>query len=576
MLHARPVKTGLGLVIIAHRETVLLRRSGRQEGRAVAEQHHCVRIGVRAGKDEGFLGHKHPIGHNSEGDGVADLCMVIKVLDNKGQAPGSDIVCARSSTQRQSAGHHPFRQPLRNRHAQEFILPRGMDGEGELLTRNRGCGTGVNKRPGIKVIFAGFEHRQPGMRAAIDPVIVVPVLPGEPVVVLKQGVCGERVTPPDRTIPPRIGWFCVVIDCVVAGALHRLCQQWQRHGRLQHLPRRDNVIKHPPGFRLLPQHLEGGHGRTPILGSILHQHERCGGVVRPLRDIQVVPGGEGRSAAHDGMLFVRVVARQCQIVLPVDRPKGLQRIQCSTPQLAREHDFAWGRRPLNGVTPDHRGPVNRGKTQPVAARIRPCRARVCPEPPDLQQVRARDRIHRNDRPLGGCGEPANKWVYVGLGIVQIAHPDVQVPGKIIPGTLLIRRSLNPVPDIDRLVHNARSRVFSRPQGAHRLHLGNGADRSSRHCARHRNHGGGTPGIGHHGGWASGIDDHSRVSPGICNHRGGGARIGGEGRRGPGVRHHGRRTSRVWRRHWVKQRTKVRANQSHTPGRKRLTRLNICR
>src|ERR1043165_9847777 len=104
------------------------------------------------------------------------------------------------------------------------------------------------------------------------------------------------------------------------------------------------------------------------------------GIIDTVRDIQVIARGESRSARHDRVFLVRIIARQRGVILRVDRSLCLEAIQRWTAAIeAGQDDFARTLGPLDRVTADDCGPINGPESKDGVGGI-------LPEPPDLEMV----------------------------------------------------------------------------------------------------------------------------------------------------------------------------------------------
>ena len=192
----------------------------------------------------------------------------------------------------------------------------------ELLARDRHGGAERAEGSRIRVVGAGLQRRDARMRGAINPEVVLAILPREGVVVTEGAILAIGV-PAARQVASAMAHLDVVVHGIHARALHRPRQEGQGRWRLDHLPRGHDVVEDEPGLGLLAQHLEDLHRGPSVQGHVIEQDVGLGRVLGPGGDVQVVAGGEGHPAGHDGVLLVGVVAREVALALPVDRALGL-------------------------------------------------------------------------------------------------------------------------------------------------------------------------------------------------------------------------------------------------------------
>ena len=274
------------------------------------------------------------------------------------------------------------------------------------------------------------------MLAPHHPEAILPVTVREGGVV-REGPASFGAGPTRRQVAGRGRDLRVVVGDVDVGRRggqvcdrrQRQRQHRQRHRRLELFPSLHDVVKHLTERRILPHHPEGPDRGTIVGLGVVEQNIRLGREAGAGDDVEVVAQCIGLAADHQGMFFIRVVARLGRIVLRVNRALGLKAVEAAAAGVVGHHDRARGGvGPGQRVAPDDGRPIDRLK---AVAGIPHRIGRVLPEPPDLERVRPGNRVHRDDRPRVGVGETLGERILVGSRMERSPAALKQVAGKII-------------------------------------------------------------------------------------------------------------------------------------------------
>ena len=307
-----------------------------------------------------------------------------------------------------------------------------MDREAEGLGHDGGRVGERDEQIPVGPIRSGLQGRLAGVRTAVDPGVLVAVLPRKPRIITVGARQVQLVTPVAGHVATAPGWLRIEAAGLIAAALDRLGQQRERHGRLQQLAGHHRVVEHVAALGRLAAHVEYRHRRAPILREVVHQHEGVRGVGGTRGgDVQIVARGVRAAAVHDGMFLVGIIARLVRSILIVDGSARFERVQRAAALAAGQHDLARVGRPDDRVAAKHGRPVGGGETELHVAGIVPrSAAAVGAEPPDIEQVAAGDGVDGDDRAQVGRDETADHRVNVGAGIVGCSDVGVDVPGPV--------------------------------------------------------------------------------------------------------------------------------------------------
>ena len=242
----------------------------------------------------------------------------------------------------------------------------------------------------------------------------------------------------------------------IRNRIDRRREHLQRHGGLENRARGDGIVETDIIGRAreiqLAQHLPDLHGRTSISRrGVAQQHEGLRGISGTGDDVEIVANGVDARGQEHGVLLVGVKTRRTAIVLHIDTAGRLIGAEVVGADAGSEHD----RRRTGGIADRVGGDLGR---RGEGLKFRAGWHDVL-EPPHFQNIRAGQRIHRDDGALIRHRQAGREGVHVGRGGVIVPR------GDIAPEAISRRRH-QAVADVGRLVDRSQPIALLETQFAH--------------------------------------------------------------------------------------------------------------
>ena len=290
------------------------------------------------------------------------------------------------------------------------------------------------------------QRRAAGVGTAVNPIVALTIFERETVVEIR---CRSARSQVGHGIHfPMFDQVGVRID--------RRREHLQRHGGLENRARGDGIVETDIIGRAreiqLAQHLPDLHGRTSIgRRGVAQEHEGLRGIGGPGDDVEIVANGVDARGQEHGVLLVGVKTRRTAIVLHIDTAGRLIGAEVVGADAGSEHD----RRRTGGIADRVGGDLGR---RGEGLKFRAGWHDVL-EPPHFQNIRAGQRIHRDDGALIRHRHAGREGVHVGLG-------GVIIPRGNIATEAISRRGHQAVADVGRLVDRSQPIALLETQFAH--------------------------------------------------------------------------------------------------------------